>query len=82
MASMLVSSGSGVFSGSTATSSSAGLFNRAFLLGLGLALRKINRRISIVYQNSNIKDNNKCIAHPRTVLRGGSFVADDSPEDE
>ena len=40
MASTSVSSASGVVSGSAATLSSAGLFNRAFLLGLGLALRK------------------------------------------
>ena len=80
MASMF--SGSGVFSGSTAVLSSAGLFSRAFLLGLGLALRRTDIKDQYSMQKYHIKDKIKCIAHPGTVLRVGSCVAVDSPEDE
>ena len=82
MASTSVSSVSGAVSGLAATLSSAGLFNQAFLLGLRLALRKDRHENRYSMKRKHIKNKDTCIAHPGTVLRGGSFVADDSPEDE
>ena len=55
---------------------------RAFLLGLGLALRritKLNTAYVLRQYTANITIN---IAYPSTVLSGGRWVADDSPDDE
>ena len=48
MVSAFGSKGSGVFSGSVAGLSSVGLFNLAFLLGLALALKRTDKKVSII----------------------------------
>ena len=78
----IAASRSGVLPGSGTASSSAALSRRAFLLGLGLALKGITKSNTAYvprWCTGNIKIS---MAYPSTVLSGGSWVADDSPEDE
>ena len=56
MASAFVPSGSGVLSGSVTTLSSDGLFTRAFLLGLALALKGKDIKVSIARKYKASKD--------------------------
>ena len=56
MASTLVLSSSGVLSGSTMTWSSDGLSTRAFLLGLALALKEKDIKVSITREYKASKD--------------------------
>jgi len=78
----IAASRSGVLPGSGTASSSAALSRRAFLLGLGLALKGITKSNTTYVPRWCTGNIMISIAYPSTVLSGGSWVADDSLEDE
>ena len=78
----IAASRSGVLPSSRTASSSAALSRRAFLLGLGLALKGITKSNTAYVPRLCAANIMISIAYPSTVLSVGSCVADDSPEDE